>query len=577
MTRSNTFGIRSRISTGTWYRLWIPILLAIFLVISSFQNYLIFHTLAELFAIIVAVLASVVIWNTYHYSRNNYLLYLGCGYPWVVILDLAHTLTYKGMSIFSIEDANPATQLWISSRYLEAILLFSAPTFLSRPFNKYITTVFFGVVSITVYTLVMTGNFPDAFIEGSGLTTFKVISEYVIIGLLIGSLIYLWRQDYLLDRNILILLTYSIIFTIFAELSFTFYVSVYGFSNLVGHIFKLFSFWFIFEAIIFTAFKHPDRLMSNELREELAEIELQSEKRKKNETTLIAITENSPDYIMILDDNYKIKFINHTLPDLRKEEVIGQSILNYTPPEYHDTSTHCIDKVLQTGEPGNYETMYESADGVKQYFYVRISPLPDEDGRISRLVSTSTDITKRKQLEENLEYESTHDALTGLYNRREFEQRIEHEIKRAARYGHDLSLFMLDLDHFKNVNDTHGHKAGDIVLKEIATVLANLIRETDFVARYGGEEFVVALPETGFEKAFELAERIRQQIAIHGFKVKAGVELNITTSVGIASFPEHAKSWGSLYEAADKAMYSAKNSGRNCCMVTPDFNPLKGR
>lgn len=111
-------------------RQWmVPVVLAIFLIIVSFHNYLLFHTLAEFFAIIIAILAAVVIWQTYAFSQNHYLMYLGCGYFWIAALDMVHTLTYKGMSVYPVAGANEATQFWISARYFEALLLLSAPYF----------------------------------------------------------------------------------------------------------------------------------------------------------------------------------------------------------------------------------------------------------------------------------------------------------------------------------------------------------------------------------------------------------------------------------------------------------------
>jgi len=114
-------------------KLWLlPVALSVLLGFVSFRNYLLFHITAELFAVMVAILLCVVAWQTYPFSKNSFLMYLGCGYFWVAILDGVHMLVYKGMSVFPIEVANPATQLWIASRYSEALLLLTAPLFLDR-------------------------------------------------------------------------------------------------------------------------------------------------------------------------------------------------------------------------------------------------------------------------------------------------------------------------------------------------------------------------------------------------------------------------------------------------------------
>ncbi len=181
----------------------------------------------------------------------------------------------------------------------------------------------------------------------------------------------------------------------------------------------------------------------------------------------------------------------------------------------------------------------------------------------NHLIGLGIDITERKHMEDELEHLATHDPLTGLYNRNVLEQRLNAEIHRATRYSHTLSVFMVDIDHFKPINDTHGHRAGDTVLRGIAKVLESSIRKTDYAARYGGEEFIVILPETSLLKAEELAERLRSQVTEHPFRIEDDKELNLTASIGIATFPDHAQSWQDLLEVADSAMYAAKEAGRN--------------
>lgn len=167
-----------------------------------------------------------------------------------------------------------------------------------------------------------------------------------------------------------------------------------------------------------------------------------------------------------------------------------------------------------------------------------------------------------------LEILATHDDLTGVFNRNAFRQQLEMEFERAVRYGHSLSVFMLDLDHFKNINDEYGHLVGDRMLTSIAAVITKVIRKTDFVARYGGEEFVVILPETGLAESEEMAKRLRLEIADCQIETKKGEAVSVTTSIGVATYPDHAASEEDLIGNADKALYKAKDEGRNrvvCC------------
>ncbi len=194
--------------------------------------------------------------------------------------------------------------------------------------------------------------------------------------------------------------------------------------------------------------------------------------------------------------------------------------------------------------------------------------IPDTAEGFKSIPVSIIDITERKLAEEKLKYMVAHDSLTGLYSRREMKLRLTDEIERASRYKHPLSVFMLDLDHFKHVNDSYGHLVGDQVLGNFAKLLKNSIRTSDYAARYGGEEFVVVLPEAPLAKAEELAERLRKLIADCSFPVKIDKELKITVSIGIATFPEHAQTTKDLLEAVDSAMYAAKEAGRNQVKVS---------
>jgi len=154
------------------------------------------------------------------------------------------------------------------------------------------------------------------------------------------------------------------------------------------------------------------------------------------------------------------------------------------------------------------------------------------------------------------------DGLTRLLNRRAFDDRLHDEYTRSRRYNQSLSLLMLDIDHFKKVNDQYGHPAGDEVLRQIAVLLQGSVREIDAVARYGGEEMAIILPTTDLIHARALAERIRRSVARYEFK--AGVRvLHITVSIGLAVLPDHALTPVQLIDAADQALYVAKNQGRD--------------
>ena len=159
---------------------------------------------------------------------------------------------------------------------------------------------------------------------------------------------------------------------------------------------------------------------------------------------------------------------------------------------------------------------------------------------------------------------ATKDGLTKLYIHRHFYYLLETEMKRVQRYRHVLSLIMMDIDNFKKVNDTYGHLAGDVVLKEIAATIQKTIRHVDVPARYGGEEFTIILPETALLNAAIIAERLRQRISEIEVKVNDEVTIKPTVSIGIAEFPNASDDIKQLIDCADKALYASKESGKNC-------------
>lgn len=159
---------------------------------------------------------------------------------------------------------------------------------------------------------------------------------------------------------------------------------------------------------------------------------------------------------------------------------------------------------------------------------------------------------------------ATRDQLTGLLNRREFERIIFEEEERAQRFGHSLALVMVDIDHFKSVNDTHGHAAGDTVLKEVARRVAAEVRTVDRVVRFGGEELAMILVQTDRAGALEVANRVCTAVELEPIVAgERSVALNITVSAGSAAMPEDVSTSLTLLNAADKALYAAKNRGRN--------------
>ena len=216
----------------------------------------------------------------------------------------------------------------------------------------------------------------------------------------------------------------------------------------------------------------------------------------------------------------------------------------------------CHEQVLATQHIGNRqvsEFIHEN-----RHYQLVSSMIYDEVGQIDKVVHLYFDITTQKRAEKVLKTQATTDTLTGVANRRQFHSTLTAEIRRADRYRLSLAVMMLDIDHFKEINDTLGHQVGDDVLVELARLLSGMIREQDAFARWGGEEFVILAPSRDAEGMRQFAEKLRCAVEAHSFP-GAG---RVTCSFGLAEHQPH-ETIESIFKRVDAALYRAKEGGRN--------------
>ncbi|HOL38419.1 MAG TPA: GGDEF domain-containing protein [Rubrivivax sp.] len=193
------------------------------------------------------------------------------------------------------------------------------------------------------------------------------------------------------------------------------------------------------------------------------------------------------------------------------------------------------------------------------------------DGALAEVFASFEDISERLELARELRRQACTDELTGVANRRRFMERLQAEHERLLRHPHlQCALLALDIDHFKQVNDTHGHAAGDAVLVEVARAMRLATRQQDLVARWGGEEFMILLPDTGRAEATALAQRLRRQVQSARIAHGAGV-LGVTVSIGVGALSSADDALEHVLRRADRALYRAKSAGRNA--VAADGEP----
>lgn len=269
------------------------------------------------------------------------------------------------------------------------------------------------------------------------------------------------------------------------------------------------------------------------------------------------------------------------------EEIVGQKLSILKSGLQDDLFYQSLWRVIMAGETWNGEIINRHKQGHLYIEEMSIAPVRDTEGRITHFIAVKQDITDRKRIENNLREahqrlkvhvqeiealqvklgeQAIRDPLTGLFNRRYLEETLEREVARATREKSALCLAMIDVDHFKDFNDRHGHKAGDLVLQALGHMLADTTRAGDAACRYGGEEFVVIMPGATLEVAHKRAEEWR--LAFQEISTSLPEYARTATiSIGLACFPEHGLDSEALVDAADKALYRAKDSGRDRVII----------
>jgi diguanylate cyclase (GGDEF)-like protein/PAS domain S-box-containing protein len=302
--------------------------------------------------------------------------------------------------------------------------------------------------------------------------------------------------------------------------------------------------------------------LNTAIRREILEKEMVTANLRILEKRYRILVENAPFPILIsrLSDGLLL-YVNPSAAqklEMTQEHAIGKSSQDYYVNP--GSRENLVTAIEQQGYIRNNEILLKSSTG--REFWANLSAtLISFEGEPAIFVAV-VDVTEQKELERRLEVMAMTDDLTGLNNRRYFTRKGTEEFRRARRYTSALSVIMLDVDRFKSINDTYGHAAGDYVLKELAILIRQNLRDVDIPGRLGGEEFAILLPNTNHQSTLILAERLRQNIATHLFEIN-DQSIPSTASMGVASLNEDSVNLEELLNQADAALYRAKLQGRN--------------
>ncbi len=313
------------------------------------------------------------------------------------------------------------------------------------------------------------------------------------------------------------------------------------------------------------------------LRRRVKELENEVAALRKSEEKFRLIKDHSGDCLWIMDlATLRFTYVSPAVAGIygaTVEETLAQGVTDVLPPESLETVLKVLGEELALDATGKADPKRLRTIEVEEYRQDRsrvwienvLSFMRDEHQRPVAIVGVSREVTKRRRLEEDLRNLAVTDPLTGVYNRRHFLEELQREMNRSGRCACPVSLIMLDIDHFKEVNDRFGHEAGDRVLKELSEMIRKRIRASDLLARWGGEEFLILLVDTNLRPAVKLAEDLLQQMQAGTFSAIG----RVTASFGIA---EHRAGEGvdKLLTRVDNLMYQAKNGGRSRLACDPE-------
>lgn len=524
------------------------------------------HTLFEFGSMAISLMIVALAWNLRATDINNRMMVLGAGCLAVGILDLVHVLSYEGMPDFLTPNGvEKSIATWLAARLIAAVVLLIVAL---MPAGHWPVRAWWLLVSAAlIVSLVVawaatyhSDALPRTYIIGEGLTTFKVVAEGATVAIFwLAALVFLLRARRERTDQEAWLAAAAWTFGL-AGLFFTLYTTITDINNLMGHVFKIVGYLMIYRAIFVSGVRAPYEAVSRE------------------RSLMRSLINSLSDLVFIKSPNGQYAGVNDPYQRLVGRpvgEIIGHTDDDLFPAERARSNRELDARVLNEGQSIHDEETVTLDDGSHRIFDTVRSPLLDDRHEVVGVIGVSRDVTDQLLANDRIEHLVNYDQLTGLPNQNLVSDRAHQALARSERESETLAVVLLDLDEFKNVNETISHEAGDTLLREVATRLQGVIRDGDTLGRISGDEFVLLLVDADTTDAAILTESalaaLREPVSL------AGVSLVMTASAGIAMYPADGTDYAALLRGADAAMYLAKQSGRNTARFFAEESQARAR
>jgi diguanylate cyclase (GGDEF)-like protein/PAS domain S-box-containing protein len=518
-------------------------------------GFVFWHTAVEVFSIVVAMMVFVTGYRAIFSSRNGAVVLLGIAFLGVGLLDFLHTLSYAGMpDAVTANTPQKSIFFWLAARMLGAgallvyILLPKVVDVTPRRKRLGVAVTLASVAVLGYIGLRWPDRLPALFVAGQGLTPLKIGLEWLIIAINGMALVALWQRRQTLVQECVMALGFAASLSAVSEMFFTMLgvIDKDG-ANVLGHVYKVAAYLFLFHATVNEALRRPvERMEVQHLREKL-------------------ILNAAPDAVLWVDDKGCILMANpasEKLTGYPTSELVGQNVSIFLPEHLRARHAGSMLDYFTSPQPramGLVDIALLRRDG--RLLPVDISLGHWEDEGTRHAIAYIRDLTERKEFEESLRHQATHDELTGLPNRWFFRLQLNEALLRAGRTGGRVAVLFLDLDDFKNVNDSFGHAMGDALLVQAGSRIRGVLRENDTLARMGGDEFGILLTDLkDVDEAVGVA--IKLLLSLQTAYRLQDQDVYSSGSMGLAFYPDDAQDSEALLRFADIAMYQAKQAGR---------------